>query len=211
MINKSSLNQKVLSQASLRRKTGTRDPRKTYLIVCEGQTEENYFKNLCGFRTNVTVTRDGGTCPKGIANFAIDRINDFDIIICVFDKEFDKGREKKFKQANEKLLSKKTRGKTVIAAWTVPKFEFWFLLHFEMRTAPFSSNQEVDQALKKQHGFETDEKPFPKAYEKLSHKTETAISNAKKLQEKANKEDFSNPLTNVHTAVEFLLKEFPTA
>jgi hypothetical protein len=211
MSRKSSQNQNVLSQASLRRKTDTRDPRKTYLIVCEGQTEEHYFKALCGSRTNVTVTRDGDTCPKRIADFAIGKINEFDAVICVFDKEFDISNHPKFEAAKQKLLSKKHRGKTVIAAWTVPKFEFWFILHFEMTTAAFSKNEDVDQLLKKQNGFEADEKPFSKAYEKLSHKTGTAISNAKKLQETADKEGFSNPLTNVHAAVEFLLKEFSIA
>jgi hypothetical protein len=191
------------------RRQGKREPQKTYLIVCEGTTEESYFKALCGSRSNVTVTKSGGSCPMGIVKYAQEEMEYYHAIICVFDKEFDKGREKKFRQANEKLarLAKKYTKKTIIGAWSVPCFELWFLLHFEPSSSPFDSCEAVEKKLKTKEKFEKYDKAGN--YHKfLSDKTESALSNAAALYEESQHNQSDNPSTTVHLTVEFLLKEF---
>jgi len=66
-----------------KRKQGNRGaPQKTYLIVCEGITEVNYFQALYWFHAKnvknakVTVTQsDDGTDPISIVNYAIKQLN----------------------------------------------------------------------------------------------------------------------------------------
>jgi hypothetical protein len=193
-----------------RKPSNRRAPQKTYLIVCEGTTEENYFKALCGSRSNVTVTKSGGSCPMGIVKYAQQEMEYYHAIICVFDKEFDKGREKKFRQANEELerLRKKYKQTTIIGAWSVPCFEVWFLLHFDRSSSPFSWYDEVEKALKKKNGFEEYNKSDKGHYQLLRDRTTTAINNAAALYEESQHNQSDNPSTTVHRAVEFLLKEF---
>lgn len=210
---------KGTSPQDTKRKQGNRAPQKTYLIVCEGTTEENYFRALYSFNTqntknfNVTVTQpNNGTDPISIVSYAIKQlqIKDHDAVICVFDKEFDKGREKKFKQANEKLarLAKQYTKQKIIGAWSVPCFEVWFLLHFDRSSSPFSCYDEVEKALKENKDFEKYNKSDKGHYQLLRDRTKTAITNAAALYKDSQLETFNNPSTTVHRAVEFLLKEF---
>jgi hypothetical protein len=201
---------RATSLEKLRRRQGKREPQKTYLIVCEGTTEESYFKALCGSRSNVTVTKSGGSCPMGIVKYAQEEMKYYHAIICVFDKEFDKGREKKFKQANQNLerLAKQYTKQKIIGAWSVPCFEVWFLLHFDCSSSPFSCCDEVEKALKKKNGFEEYNKSDKGHYQLLRDRTKTAITNAAALYEESQHNQSDNPSTTVHCAVEFLLKEF---
>lgn len=210
MANDQLFRKRVTSPAKLKRHQGKRAPQKTYLIVCEGTTEENYFKALCGSRSNVTVTKSGGSCPMGIVKYAQQEMEYYYAIICVFDKEFDKGREKKFRQANEKLarLAQKDTKKTIIGAWSVPCFEVWFLLHFDRSSSPFSCCDKVEKALKENKDFEKYNKSDKGHYQLLRDRTTTAITNAAALYKDSQLETFNNPSTTVHRAVEFLLKEF---
>ncbi|MFN5589921.1 MAG: RloB family protein [Holosporales bacterium] len=202
-----------------KRKQGNREPQKTYLIVCAGITEVNYFQALYWFHAKnvknakVIVTQsDDGTDPISIVNYAIKQLNIryYDAVICVFDKEFDNECHIKFKQANQNLerLAKQYTKQKIIGAWSVPCFEVWFLLHFDCSSSPFSCCDEVEKALKKKNGFEEYNKSDKGHYQLLRDRTKTAITNAAALYEESQHNQSDNPSTTVHCAVEFLLKEF---
>jgi hypothetical protein len=156
---------RATSLEKLRRRQGKREPQKTYLIVCEGITEVNYFQALYWFHAKnvknakVIVTQsDDGTDPISIVNYAIKqlKIRYYDAVICVFDKEFDNECHIKFKQANQNLerLAKQYKKQKIIGAWSVPCFELWFLLHFEPSSSPFDSCEAVEKKLKTKEKFE---------------------------------------------------------
>ena len=167
----------------------SRPTRPTCLIVCEGRTEERYFGRAF---TNVTIRLEN--CPVQLVKYALKEIKDYDSLICVFDKESDPPRVKKFEQAKTKLekAAKKDK-KTIIGAWSIPCFEVWSLCHVYYTTRPFMDKKAVEAELKRQGFKEQDWRD--------DNKQQTAILNAKKLC------DFhhdGNPSTRVHLAVEHL-------
>lgn len=132
--------------------TNKTDERITILIVCEGDTEEHYFKKKGqNLKRSVTLTirnMKGGD-PKQIFEEADkeDKSNNYDQTWCVFDNDLPKKFTSAIKKiekrdreiakaiAEEKAKSKHKRkyrdGKRFRAAYSNPCFELWFLLHFK--------------------------------------------------------------------------------
>ena len=77
----------------LQRKKKKRKHHDAILIVCEGDTECNYFKALCldeRLGTNVTVLKSDGSDAVSIVNFALKKYeqdNSYTHVCGVFDKE----------------------------------------------------------------------------------------------------------------------------
>lgn len=203
--------QAASAEALKRRRINERSENKTYLIVCEGHTEKNYFRQLCGGRTNVNVTLDGGQCPVGIVTYAFENAEEYDAVICVFDH--DKNQEK-FSQARKMIkhppsqYRKNLKNKKCIEAASNRCFEIWFLLHFSFSTKAFDCCDDVIAMLRTKTGFEKYKKADGTHYKLLADKTATAIANARKLEKSAEASDSPNPMTTVHHAVDYLLKEF---
>ena len=77
---------------SYERRAPMREPYDVVLIVCEGaKTEPAYFIRLREIyrlaSTNVYVTPANGTDPMSVFTFAEDKLDDFDRIYCVFDRD----------------------------------------------------------------------------------------------------------------------------
>jgi hypothetical protein len=124
----------------LRRKTGTRRPKKTLVVFCEGEkTEPQYLEALKKqpeIRDAAAVelrieTGHGGAVPKTLVTLAIDARDravaeeaEIDEFWCVFDVEWPKNHPGLSEAAD------RARKNGINLAITNPCFELWLILHF---------------------------------------------------------------------------------
>jgi len=198
----------------LRRQTKTRETRKRFLIVCEGEkTEVNYFKAFTVPKKIEVMVKGEGKNSLSLVEKAIKIIDNlkkddsFDQIWCVFDK--DNCSKEQFNQA-ERLAKQKN----IKIAYSNEAFEIWFILHFQyLDIATYRSeyltiltNQMQKYGLlNKKEKYEKNREDM---YEKLKPYQTTAITNAAKLiqdRDEAKKHPFdANPSTTVQELVQEL-------
>lgn len=116
------------------------------LVVCEGETEVDYFCELArSLRVHVHICKGDGTHPKSIVNTAKRKAKEdgvkYDQIFCVFDRD---NNLPAFLEAIQMCKSKK-----FIPIVSNPCFELWPYLHFQIRESGFGSPQQILKALKK--------------------------------------------------------------
>ncbi|MDB9417101.1 RloB family protein [Microcystis aeruginosa] len=191
----------------LRRQTKTRETRKRFLIVCEGEkTEVNYFKAFDVPKKIEVTVRGEGKNSLSLVNKAIQIIDNlkqddsFDQIWCVFDK--DNCSKEQFNQAEG--LAKQ---KNIKIAYSNEAFEIWFILHFQYLDIATSRSEYLTILTNqmKKYGLLNEQEKYEKnredMYEKLKPYQRTAITNAAKLiqdRDEAKKHPFdANPSTTV--------------
>ena len=198
----------------LRRQTKTRETRKRFLIVCEGEkTEVNYFKAFDVPKKIEVTVRGEGKNSLSLVNKAIQIIDNlkkddsFDQIWCVFDK--DNCSKEQFNQA-ERLAKQKN----IKIAYSNEAFEIWFILHFQYLDIATSRSEYLTILTNqmKKYGLLNEQEKYEKnredMYEKLKPYQTTAITNAAKLiqdRDEAKKHPFdANPSTTVQELVQEL-------
>lgn len=153
---------------SLGRRPPEREPRRRFLIVCEGEvTERRYFLALKSATRNLLVTVEpcsGG--PRALVQQAVRRKGEaeraargarddflrFDEVWCVFDVDDHPGIEEACAQAGLDGVG---------AAVSNPCFELWALLHFQDQRAHLE-RRKVKQHLKSHLPDYSGELPFAK-------------------------------------------------
>lgn len=126
---------------SLKRRVGTRRPRKTLLVFCEGErTEPEYLKALKGqpavhdvAAVDIRVeTGHGGSVPRTLVSMAtsarskpLDEEAEIDEFWCVFDVEWPRNHPG-LREAIEQ-----THQNDIQLALSNPCFEVWLILHFQ--------------------------------------------------------------------------------
>lgn len=206
---------------SFSRKTDLVPPRECVLIVCEGgKTEPQYFAALAsdiGLRKLVEVVIHGegcGSAPINVVEYAVEQrkkrvteakrsvtLTEFDTVWCVSDVEAPLPHPT-LQQAQDKA-----RGQKVKLVLSNPCFEFWYILHFEMTTALFDTNEACLKRLRKH--LKDYVKSSPDTYGQLKQSTLQAIANAERaLANKMCGDDLSkhNPSTHIHRLVEYLTR-----
>lgn len=198
----------------LRRQIKTRETRKRFLIVCEGEkTEVNYFKAFTVPKKIEVTVRGEGKNSLSLVNKAIQIIDNlkkddsFDQIWCVFDK--DNCSKEQFNQAEG--LAKQ---KNIKIAYSNEAFEIWFILHFQYLDIATSRSEYLTILTKQmqKYGLLNKKEKYAKnredMYEKLKPYQTTAITNAAKLiqdRDEAKKHPFdANPSTTVQELVQEL-------
>lgn len=143
------LKRRQKSKKDLGRKDERRDPYDSVLIVCEGEkTEPNYLKELIRLyrisSANVKVDHECGTDPGSILRHAKKLYKQaqqdgvpYDRVYCVFDRD----SHARFYETIADVLSFSTREREFIPCYSVPSFEFWYLLHFKFTTRPYEKTQ----------------------------------------------------------------------
>jgi len=201
----------------LNRRKAFKEPRKSILIVCEGEkTEPIYFKSLKDqlrlAMIDVEIVGEGAA-PITVVNSAIDlreerkRIAkksltkaEYEIIYCVFDVEAPTPHGS---ITNAVGMAHAHNLEVILSN---PCFEYWYILHFRKTSAPFNSSQDVKSALREEHPAynESDTTIFDVVYPK----TGDAIKHSKEVlnEQHNNSEDLRdcNPSTHVHKIVEYL-------
>ncbi len=199
-----------------KRRKGSKEPRKSILIVCEGSKIEPIYFNL--LRSNlrlamveVEIVGEGAAAitvvdraielreeRKRLAKTSVGRTA-YDVVYCVIDVEAPKAES--LSRAVNKARNNKLE---VVLSNTC--FEYWYILHFRKTSAPFDTSRDAKSALRREHPAycESDTTIFDVVYPK----TAEAIKHSKEvLKERHNDaEDLSdcNPSTHVHRIVEYL-------
>lgn len=179
------------------------NPYEKVLIVCEGKkTEANYFNKLIyKYRLSSVEVQGAGLNPIGIIQLAkkqfeqaINSVDQFDKVFCVFDKD----THKDYEEARSILENMEN----FEAIYSVPAFEYWLLLHFEYSTRPYSGANEVVRDLKKHlPGYTKGQRDI---FDALQAKLKTAKKYAKRSLKQAKQNKTDNPSTRVHELVEYL-------
>ena len=199
---------RIRGRSQLRRHPGDRRPRSITLIVCEGETEQEYFdqvrRQLGLLTTEVVIPRDqGGLAPTSVVHYAETRAREqggYDHIFCVFDRDDPAN----FARARAKLrtLASRSRNRLPIhEIASVPCFEVWILLHFGQTDAPFNACDNVIQRLR-QH-IPAYRKAGRECVRQLLPLLETALTNARWLASRTGIAD-ENPSTAVRTVIDHL-------
>ena len=224
--------QKRLSRVEHKRKRNTKDKRKYYLIVCEGEkTEPNYFESLkkdlpkgvitsCRIdiegtgRNTLSLVEESKKIKERLEN---ETSLSIDKIWVVFDR--DSFEADNF---NEAINFCKNSSPEIGCAWTNEAFELWYLLHFHFYNSAISREMYqklIEGNLKPKIGegyiYQKNSKEMYNLL-KENGSLELAIKFATKLEvEFEGRFDFANhnPSTKVHHLVaelfglEKLLKE----
>jgi hypothetical protein len=190
--------------------------KKTILIVCEGQTEKEYFKSfpvITEYEVECFDTKGESKLKlvESIKKIKSNFNKKFDEIWCVFDMDVKSG-EKEFTDFDNSILKAKKLGYKV--AYSNDSFELWFYLHFyftdaqNLRTFYY---KELGKIFGINYIDEGKKNDFCKKIYKLLNSLEfssqvKAIERAKLLFE--NQEHFTfhkqNPVTKVYELVEEL-------
>lgn len=127
------------------------------LILCEGETEENYFNGLISqpkyrrkFQSiSVRVFKPKDHSPYGMVKEAKRMIrlakrekNPYDFVWVMFDRDGHSKIPDAFELA-------RTSSPEIKIVFTIPCFEYFVLLHFDRTTKPFTKCENVIQQIKK--------------------------------------------------------------
>lgn len=224
--------QKRLARKEHQRKRNTKNKRKYFLIVCEGEkTEPNYFESLKkdlpkGVLTSCRIDIEGTgrntlslveECIKMQERLENETSLSIDKIWVVFDR--DSFKPDNF---NEAINLCKNSSPEIGCAWTNEAFELWYLLHFHFYNTAIKRERYqklIEENLKTKIGQQYEyQKNSTEMYDCLKENgnLELAIKFATKLEsEFIDRFDYANhnPCTKVHHLVaelfglEKLLKE----
>jgi hypothetical protein len=186
------------------------------LILCEGETEEIYFKGLTNdnkYRDtfasiSVDIYKPKNHSPVGLIEEAKDRVkkakkerNAFDFVWVVFDKDGHQDLPKAFSDAND-------FNPNINIAFTVICFEYFILLHFEKTTTPYRRCDDLIGDLKKHI---PNYKKASNLYEELRDKISTGVKNSEwsynqsKAQLLSGRKPFElSYFSNVHQLMNYL-------
>lgn len=194
------------------RRLSFRESKDTFLIVCEGQTEELYFAAFPVVSTTVELHNLGGQSKLQLVKATeaiIEQANyNYDQVWCVFDMDVKCG-EKEYSDFDNAINQAKSKGYKV--AYSNDCFELWFYLHFN----------HIDQANHRTFYYEQLSAFWKLNYEKNGKQRQYCLNNYKRLQhdERCNQNDAirnsqnlleyqnslppskQNPVTTVHLLV----------
>lgn len=203
----------------LHRRTATREPRPTCLIVCGGQTEQQYFEALRkALRLGAAVVvACEALSPSGIVDKVADRESwdvPYDHVWAVFDRDnfvdfealVTNGRKRPgvTRTTSPWPAAGKSQngGEWIGLAWSNPCFELWLLLHRQEWTRE-CSGKEVEAALKAHPGFEGYEHGTT-VFARIDDTRQVAIERAAALAERLDRDGrrcFDCPSTTVHDLI----------
>lgn len=173
------------------RRAARRQPqRKVILIVCEGETEEGYFRAVkAHYRklttVNIKIMRDRSDPVKAVEKgIRANKDDDFDHVFCVVDGD----------KPDRTALARKRIGKRedFDLIVSIPCFEVWLLLHFEASDAPFAECAAACARL--QERLPDYVKGLHYDFASITPRIDDAIKNAQWLAGR----NPANPATDVH-------------
>jgi len=191
-------------RGALGRRPGGRAAEQSVLIVCEGETEIEYFNALrVRYHLNkgaVDIPRSAvGRDPQGLVKFAVAQHKNYgpyDHIFCVFDRDthahFDNARE-----TIRQLAGRARLPLPIFEAITIPAFEVWAVMHFERTTKPFMNADEVIGYLRARH-MPAYDKADGEIAGQLVTRVDDAIENARWLEQQIAASGADCPFTNIH-------------
>jgi hypothetical protein len=206
------------------RQFNTRAPRRSFLIVCEGEvTEVRYFEAFPVRKEVLVAVRGEGKNTTSLVAAAIAHADraakqdaPFDEVWVVYDHD-DFGADKFNRAAAEVHALNDRRDERWHAAWSHQAFEVWYLLHFQFfdgRLHRHLVQKKLGELLQQHHGRTSYRKNDPQIYELLLSRQPTALQHADRLTREHAVAPHgntppadANPCTQVHLLVEALNAE----
>lgn len=187
-----------------KRRVNVREPRKRFLIICEGKkTEPNYFGEFRSiFRVPIDIRIEGlGVSPLALVERAkrLRSDNGYDEVWCVFDRDDCPPQD-----FNRAIQTARDNG--IDVAYSNEAFELWYLLHFHFIDTAMSRTQ-YQAKLDKSLGHPYKKNSTTIFAELLPHQPD-AIRNANRLlaQYPSPHPAADNPSTTVHQLVDQLIR-----
>ena len=208
------MNRRRKDVRSIRRRTPFRAPRRSILIVCEGEkTEPNYiahYKKLLGLcNVNLEICgKECGTDPLSVVEYGEGRFRrdlSVDDCFCIIDR--DAHDHTRLLAAQQKSLSLNNihRGRRFELYVSDPCIEYWFILHSNYTRAPFvreGKNSRGEVALERLKAFwPTYEKGQTETGQFLEERFDFAFENAERALNDAKETGENNPSTSVHLLI----------
>lgn len=194
---------------SFQRRAGQKTPRSVTLIVCEGETEQEYFDAArihykLSTAEVVVAENNVGPAPISVVQCAERKCAErggYDKVYCVMDRDghesFDRARV-----AIKTLAGRARKPLPIEEAVSIPCFEVWVFLHFERADPPFTCCNEVIQQIRNKH-MENYEKADTAVVQQLMQRMDVAVANAEWLEARAANNNH-NPFTSVHKVLRYL-------
>ena len=124
-----------------RTRSGTRQERSSFLILCEGKTERDYFIGMRSRRGPQIDVDMPEVDHLSIVREACTRKSDeYSAVWCVLDTELDQS-------LTDDLVREASRASAELCLST-PRFEVWLIMHHVDCTRPFQSAEEAKKKLK---------------------------------------------------------------
>lgn len=184
-----------------RRKVDTRQTRRQFLIVCEGEkTEPNYFKRFRVPKNIIAVVGVGSNTISLVREaMRLMKLATYDQVWCVFDRD-------SFPAQNFNNAIRMAKAHNIKVAYSNEAFELWYLLHFNYHESALSRTQYADM-LKRALGIRYKKNSF-NMYDLLESRQPNAIRNAERLLKSYTPHNPArdNPCTTVHHLVQELNK-----
>lgn len=206
------------------RRFESRAPRRSFLIVCEGEvTEVRYFEAFpVSKEVHVAVHGEGKNTTSLVAaavrhaTRAADEARPFDEVWVVYDHD-DFGADRFNRAAEEVHALNAERPERWHAAWSHQAFEVWYLLHFQFfdgRLHRHLVQKKLGELLAQHCGRTGYRKNDPQIYDLLLRRQTDAIQHARRLVKEHGLPPHgtatpasANPCTQVHLLVEALNAE----
>jgi len=184
-------------------------------ILAEGETEVEYFEQLCRFESikrnfagiEIDIYQPQNHSPLGIVQEAKRRLHSqskhttlpSDTAWCIFDKDGHANIAQAFDEAHKHNIK---------IAFSSICFEFWIVLHFEYTTRPFLNCEDAKSFIFKGQYLPNYKKADKNQIAQILKNIETACKHAHQLEEsqviEMNKPYDRAVYTNVHHLVGFL-------
>lgn len=182
------------------------------LLATEGKnrTETQYFKSIPSQDHVIRFAPGNYTDPVNMVRILKKEFDDLemdaqlgDAAFCLIDSDINKEKDKQIEKADAET---KESIKVVVSS---PCFEIWYLCHFTSSTRQYVSNNEVLRVLKQYiPGYR---KEMSGIFEIIGNKTETAVHNAKLLEQQCLEKGLKqhtvafSPSTEVYKIIELLI------
>ncbi|KAA2239721.1 RloB domain-containing protein [Chitinophaga agrisoli] len=109
----------------------TKNKRKTFLIVCEGQTEEQYFRAFPVVTATIKLVPLGTSTKMRLVECteALCENETYDEVWCVFDMDYDGDKDGEIEEFNTAI--RRCADLSFKCAYSNDAFELWFVLHYQ--------------------------------------------------------------------------------
>jgi hypothetical protein len=190
--------------------------RKTVVLICEGDVEIEYFKNMkkeeqFAFQIKPDKPKHSSSIKEFEKKLSKAIDDDFDKIFCIIDLDRIL-QNRKEKEKYDKLKHKFTNFKNIRFIESIPCFEFWLLLHFVYTTRCFRDCNQVERKLNKYECLDGYNKTMEyhskmKLYTFLKDRLDPAIKRAKKAENNRNQNSgkYLYPKSDVYKLIEEIL------
>jgi hypothetical protein len=214
------MSHKGRSLKDLKRRNGPfREPYDRVLIVTEGKkTEPYYFESMKDdlklSSANVRVDPNSDSSPRSIVLYAKQlykkdlgengRNGCFNRVYCVFDKD----EHETYHEALDSIHTATPNG-VYFPITSIPCFEYWLLLHFSpISSKPYYRSGTRSPGENAKHDLKSHLPNYTEGdktiYQQLRGKIDTAMKNAKKINDAAKDSDFDNPSTSIPDLIDYL-------